>query len=142
MPTTNTAFQLSEAFWRELVDGHWQKKPGSFAQPSSTPFASPEDVFDALVGALERVRRGELERNLRPYVDGKLTRAADDIGPVKSDGSLSGYVERMRRTHDDKPFALVVNNAQVLHETIWRNTLAVVHEYRRRIGQPVGGADV
>ena len=26
--------------------------------------------------------------------------------------------------------------------TIWRNTLAVVHEYRRRIGQPVGGADV
>lgn len=132
---------MSPGFWDEFVKEYWLQRPGTFRRPSSSPLVSPEQFFDSCAAYTARSQlSGQAPTNrVRVFVDGALQSQPVDEGAVlAADGSLDGYLERMKRQHGDKEFGLVLSNVQVLSDTVWWRSAGFLRELYQHVGQATG----
>jgi 50S ribosomal protein L16 3-hydroxylase len=137
----NDLFEMSPGFWDDFVRDYWLQKPGVFRRPSPSALVNPQQFFDAcaMYTARSRLSSQAPTNRVRVYVDGALQSQPVDQGAVlASDGSLDGYLERMKRQHGDKEFGLVLSNVQVLSDTIWWRSAGFLRALYEHVGHAPG----
>jgi len=104
-------FVLPRPFIDELLERHWEKEPGHFRNPFPVPLLSAQETFRCVVAGRQRIlRESGGPPAFRFYVGNRLLQS--DLGPYEpaaTDGSLDGYIERVRRMVGEEHFGLTAN---------------------------------
>jgi hypothetical protein len=104
-------FVLPREFIDDLIEKNWEKEPGHFRRPFSVPLLSPEETFRCVVAGRQRVLRDAGgPPAFRFYVGNRLLQS--DVSPFEprpSDGSLDGYIDRVKGMVGDDHFGLTAN---------------------------------
>ena len=135
-------------FWQQLADA-FEKRPASFEHiPASVPRIDPAALYRALMWCGEHIS----ESNVRYYYH---ERSKDTVWslyspaplpaavlPTREDGSLAGYIDRMRRrVPSPDGYSVFVTSAIKHDELTWRVVRDFVRELVRRVGLPPRGFD-
>lgn len=126
---------LSPEFWVRFAEQYWEKKPLVLKKPFATRLVTSREIFRTLsrAGSAERADWG-----FRFYAGQALqeTGIARRL-PVPSDGSLSGYAERVVRTREARQFALVVDHYHKHDPQTWLRLRDFLYGLYRVVGTPV-----
>jgi 50S ribosomal protein L16 3-hydroxylase len=134
---TISEYALSDAFWSEFRETHWERAGTVLAQPFAAPLATPDEIFACLVEASNRYRAGDGTVSLEFCIG--HTMLLVDIGrhlPERADGSIGGYVERVTRLLDGRRFGLVVEDVQAYDATLWVRLRDFLRGLYERTGMP------
>lgn len=139
-----TATEGAEApFWQHLVDAYWEKGSASFdAVPASLWRLDAQELFGLLTWCSEHMG----ESDVRYYMTRsdltvwQLVRPKPDVLPMKEDGSIAAYQERMRR-FVPKPdgYSIFVNNVIRHDHVAWSGVRDFVRGLVQLVGLPPGG---
>ncbi len=151
MPNQSSpGFDPPEAFWREYLRENPLDRPATIRRPFAGPVVSAHEIFEVLVAAADRVRRG-IPCQLRIYLGDRAMvwrQTSDQLGdrfgevlPVAGDGSLEGFRRRLRAEHGYECFALLLNESQTVMPEIWFRVRGFLRDLYRLGGFPMGGAD-
>jgi 50S ribosomal protein L16 3-hydroxylase len=133
MPTNLTGKQ----FWKNFVKAYWEKRPVAIQQPFASPVATPTEIFEGLVTACDAYRSGERSFGLSFYIEHALL--ITDVGerlPVKKDGSIAGYAERVKHMIGRRRFGLVLEDFHVYHSEIWFRIRDFLSGLFQAVGNP------
>jgi hypothetical protein len=103
-----TRYAFSPEFWAQFVGRYWEKKPLVLKKPFAAGLVTSKEIFRTLANAGSQERE---DWGFRFYVEQALQEAemAKHL-PALSDGSLSGYAERVTRGLKGRRFCLVVDH--------------------------------
>lgn len=118
----NSGYALSSEFWTHFTTQHWEKAPLLLKQPFTRPFATPAEVFQAIVKASHHFSTVDASIPVRFFIEDTLLQAGAQIKkhiPVAGDHSTAGYAERMSQILKERQFALVINQIQEHEAEFW-----------------------
>jgi 50S ribosomal protein L16 3-hydroxylase len=100
--------RLSPRFWTRFAKQHWEKRPIVLRRPFDTPLTTTAQVFRGLISARQELARKE-RRHLRVFVGNEIyfSRVKRNL-PRQADASFDGYRKRMKQSHKNARFGLVV----------------------------------
>ena len=117
----DAGFILPSGFWSGFVEHHWQRRPLVIKQPFAKLFATPAEVFQALLNSSDQFRAGDEIFALGFYFEHASLLA--DIGkflPEAKDESIAGYAERITAQLQGRQFGLIVEEVQARDAILWR----------------------
>jgi hypothetical protein len=119
---------LSSSFWSSFVEQHWEKSPLVIKRPFGSPLAAPDEFFGALVKASNQYRqdgtRSRLPVDHKAQIrfnieNAQLMTDTERYIPDLNDSSVEGYINRVTRQLDGKPFELIVHHFQAHSIELW-----------------------
>jgi ribosomal protein L16 Arg81 hydroxylase len=123
-------------FWKMFVDKYWKKHPAVFSNICQFSPQVERQVYEGLLNASNMFCDG-IHAAIRFYIEHSSLRA--DLYkylPLKADGSITEYIERIRHKVNHRDFALVVNNFQVHQPQLWLDLRRFFLEFYRIVGIP------
>lgn len=135
------AFVIPDWFWHEVATERWRTAPQVWRQPFAVPYCTEDDVFRALRGLTERLDKGDAGIQPRVFVEDKQVGFSLDRHAVRpDDGDLAGFERRLLAGLAGREMGMVVGDAAVLDDTLWRRALAFLRGLHAAVGTPAGGA--
>src|SRR5262249_35483723 len=128
-------YALSSEFWAQFAEQYWEKKPLVLNKPFAARLVTSKEIFQTLANA------GSPEREdwgFRFYVEQALQEAevAKHL-PALSDGSLSGYAERVTLKLKGRRFGLVVDHYHKHDVQTWLRLREFLRGLYGVVGVPV-----
>jgi hypothetical protein len=133
-------------FWQHLVQTDWEKRSTSWeCMPPSLWRLNAQEIFHLLTSCGERIADNEVRTYLH-RADGTVwqlcTKPAPEVLPMRADGSLKGYHERMRRAVPRGDGYSIFVNEIIRHDPIaWTSVRDFVRGLIQHIGLPTRGFD-
>jgi ribosomal protein L16 Arg81 hydroxylase len=99
---------LSPRFWTRFAKQHWEKRPIVLRRPFDTPLTTTAQLFRGLISARQELA-GKERRHLRLFAGDEIyfSRVKRNL-PRRADASFDGYCKRMKQSHKNARFGLVV----------------------------------
>jgi hypothetical protein len=142
---------LPRSFWKDFSGRHWEREPAVFKRPFSQHFFTSQEIYEALLEAGGRVRRGEYTTPLRFFIEHEngpdglpyygMVLANAHYLPIREDGDLPTYLARLDKLLQGKRFGLVLNRAQGFHWKHWLQTSSFLSGLYASVGVPMGSND-
>lgn len=123
-------------FWKIFVDKHWKKHPAVFSNACQFSPQAEKLVYEGLLHA-SNMFCNDIHAAIRFYIEHSSLRA--DVCkylPSEADGSITGYIERIRHKVKHRDFALVINYFQVHQPQLWLDLRRFFWEFYRIVGIP------
>lgn len=145
-----TAAPVSEEdatlFWQQLVQTDWETRSTSWdCMPPSLWRLGSQEIFRLLTSCGEHIADHEVRSYLHRAdhtVWQLCTRPAPDVLPMRADGSLAGYHERMRRAVPRGDGYSIFVNEVIRHDPMaWTGVRDFVRGLVQHIGLPTRGFD-
>jgi hypothetical protein len=133
-------------FWQDLVEVHWEKQSTSFdCMPPSLWRLDSQHVFRLLTWCGEHIGESEV-RCYRHRSDHSVwqlcTKPQADVLPMRADGSLARYHERMRREIPRGDGYSIFVNEVIRHDpATWIGVRDFVRGLVQHVGLPTRGFD-
>ena len=128
-------YALSPEFWAQFAEQYWEKKPLVLKKPFTAQLVTSKEIFQTLANAGSTERK---DWGFRFYVEQALREAevAKHL-PALSDGSLSGYAERVTLKLKGGQFALVVDHYHKHDVQTWLRLREFLRGLYGVVGVPV-----
>ncbi|OJT20776.1 hypothetical protein BO221_28070 [Archangium sp. Cb G35] len=150
-PHGEPSLALPRSFWKDFSQRHWNREPGVFKRPFTQHFFTGQEIYEALLEAAGRVRRGEYTTPLRFFIEhengpGGLPHYGMELFPspflpTREDGDLPSYLARLDTLLEGKRFGLVLNRAQGFHWRHWLQATSFLSGLYASAGVPLGSND-
>ncbi|MFO0579674.1 MAG: cupin domain-containing protein [Polyangia bacterium] len=130
---------MPDTEWARFIEQDWQQRPVVLHSVLSRPLLDPDELFDLLHHIGTQARAGH-PLVIRCYVDGAEVngpRRAPFL-PLRDDGSLAAYVERVTRAIDGRPFGIILNQATSHSTVLWRRARSFLRALYGAVGHPRG----
>ncbi len=133
-------------FWQQLVQEHWEKRSTSFDDmPPSLWCLDSQAIFRLLTWCSEHMAVSEVRSYLHRSdhtVWQLCTRPEPDVLPMRADGGLAQYHERMRRAIPrEDGYSIFVNEVIRYDPLAWTSVRDFVRGLVQHIGLPTRGFD-
>ena len=133
-------------FWRDLVETHWERQSTAFdCLPASLWRLDAQHVFHLLTWCSEHIGESEVRcygHRSDHTVWQLCTRPQPDVLPMRTDGSLAGYHERMRRAIPRGDGYSIFVNEVIKHDpAAWLGVRDFVRGLVQHVGLPTRGFD-
>jgi len=133
-------------FWQHLVQEDWEKRSRSFDSiPSSLCRLDAQAIFRLLTWCSEHMAASEVRSYLHRAdrtVWQLCTKPEPDVLPMRADGSLANYHDRMRRAIPrEDGYSIFVNEVIRYDPQAWRSVRDFVRGLVQHIGLPTRGFD-
>ena len=143
---TATVEEDATLFWQDLVETHWEKQSTSFdGIPPSLWRLDAQEIFRLLTWCGEHIAANEVRSYLHrsdKTVWQQCTKPEPHVLPMKADGSLAGYHERMRRAIPRGDGYSIFVNEVIRHDHIaWTCVRDFVRGLVQHVGLPTRGFD-
>ncbi|MFC1772589.1 JmjC domain-containing protein [Pseudomonadota bacterium] len=137
---------LPAGFWSKFHSHHWEKTPAIFKALFDSPFISPGQLFDAIVGMPSRTPSDRFwaSRQVPPRTrDDFQPVPLDQHGPRREDQSLDGFFARVRQQIGDLPVGLNIHKLEKSQPELWFQFREFVHGLNTITGElPSGRWDI
>ncbi len=149
VPPSTDRLALPDEFWRGFVADHWERRPTVIDRCAVESITSVGALFPAVVAAADLVRasgpahqqpiaRSQLRVNIEHAA--QMT-DLDRHLPDRADGSLAGYVDRMRDQLRGRRFELVCHDIQVHDPITWTRARTFLEGLYAHVGLPADKAE-
>lgn len=127
-------------FWDHFAATVWGKTPAVLRPPFDAALGTPAEVFEAALEAARRYANPNLPPRARAYLGSSEQRDAAPLLPDPADGSLAGYLRRVRHVPSDDGFGVMVNQFQSTDDAIWSRVTRFLGGLQRAVGVAIGGS--
>ncbi|QRK08649.1 hypothetical protein JQX13_00180 [Archangium violaceum] len=154
LPTPTPASQgepslaLPRSFWKDFAKRHWDREAAVFKQPFGNRAPTTGQIYEALLDAGERVRRGEYTLPLRFFIEHEegpdglpyysMLMSLSNHMPRPEDGGVEGYLARLDELLGGKRFGIVFNRLQMYQWTHWQQLSSFLTGLYDAVGVPLG----
>lgn len=138
-PTPAGVATMDALDWDLFVARYWDRAPVLVTVLPTPPFEAQE-VFQAAVAGTRPPAPRFLPPNVQFCIDRDQQTEPGDWLPELSDGSLTGYQQRMAEQLDGRRYALVVHAFHATCAAQWQRQRAFYASLWSRIGLPLTGA--
>lgn len=133
-------FSVPPAFWSQVA-GLWRTAPRVWRRPLPVPYGEEADVFRALCALTERLDAGDTAIQPRVFVDDRQVGFSLDRHAARpEDGDLAGFERRLLTSARGTEVGMVIGDAAVLDERLWRHAQTFLRGLYAALGTPPGGA--
>ncbi|MFN7144933.1 MAG: cupin-like domain-containing protein, partial [Myxococcota bacterium] len=134
-------FHVPASFFEEVAASLWRKAPRVWRAPFVTPYGTEDDVFRALCALTERLDGGDASIVPRVYVaDRPAGFSLDRHAARPEDVNLPGFERRLLDGLRGREIGMVIGDAAVLDDVLWRRAQHFLRGLHRAVGTPPGGA--
>ena len=152
-PQGEPSLALPRSFWKDFIKQHWDREPHLFRGLFQSHFPTTQEIYEAFVEAGERWFRGEYPPNriLRFFIE--HLDGPDGIPyytmiyptrkhlPLREDGTMHGYLERVDKWLGGKRFGLTLNRCHAHHWGHWQQMTSFLSGFYEALGVPLFGND-
>lgn len=132
--------QNREVSWDEFVEQYWKRQPGVF-RAVGEPLFSMDGLFNAMLTAAS-VWHERDERFFSIWLDGNWTGETGAFLPVKEDGTIPYYVERILQKYETQDLTYTQSEIQRFAPDMWRSARAFVNPLVQRVGVSSDQVDI
>lgn len=132
-------------FWDRFVSTHWGRTPVVFSGLARQAVPDAASLFERVVAAARRERRGATRPRLRFYGDGRNLQIREDFEgllPGPDDLSLTGYADRVTASLKSTEWGVVLNSVHCEGGQAWALARELVHPLFERVGLPGGHTSI
>jgi hypothetical protein len=147
-PQAEPSLALPRSFWKDFARRHWNREPAVFKRPFGDRAPTTGQIYEALLDAGERVRRGEYTMPLRFFIEHEegpdglpyysMLMSLSNHMPRPEDGGVEGYLARLDTLLGGKRFGIVFNRLQMYQWTHWQQLSSFLSGLYEQIGVPLG----
>ena len=127
--------------WQRFARLRWEKTPVTLERCPAVPRFPPEEAFQASVRASNAFRAGDNDVRIYFYID--HTQVVADVEkhlPKANDQTAANYAQRIRRNLKGRRFALILQEVQAHHASLWLRLRKFQREFEQGSGISGHGA--